>query len=39
MPELSDRDRAILDLERGWWRHPGAKQRAIREDLGLPPTR
>lgn len=37
--ELSARDRAILDFERGWWRLPGSKERAIREDLGISSTR
>lgn len=36
---LGDRDRAILDFERQWWRHPGAKEQAIRDRLGLPATR
>jgi len=36
---LSERDRAILDFERQWWRYPGAKEKAIRDRLGLPATR
>jgi hypothetical protein len=36
---LSDRDRAILDLERSWWCEPGPKEAAIREQLGLSGTR
>jgi hypothetical protein len=36
---LSDRDRAILDLERGWWLEPGTKEAAIRARLDLSPTR
>jgi hypothetical protein len=36
---LSDRDRAILDLEREWWTLPGRKETAIRERLGLSPAR
>lgn len=36
---LSDRDRAILDFEKKWWRYPGAKEHAIRDDLGMPATR
>jgi hypothetical protein len=36
---LSDRDRAILDFEQGWWSRPGSKEAAIREVLGLSPTR
>jgi hypothetical protein len=38
MPDLTDLDRAVLDLERLWWRHPGSKQQAI-HDLGLRETR
>ncbi|MFJ4920940.1 DUF3263 domain-containing protein [Streptomyces sp. NPDC088725] len=37
--ELSDRDRAVLAMEAGGWPGPGAKERAIRERLGLSPTR
>lgn len=36
---LSERDRAILDFERGWWLEPSAKGAAIRERLGMSPTR
>ncbi|MFF3731397.1 DUF3263 domain-containing protein [Streptomyces sp. NPDC002476] len=36
---LSDRDRAVLALERRSWAGPGAKERAIRERLGISPTR
>ncbi|HET7487657.1 MAG TPA: DUF3263 domain-containing protein [Acidimicrobiales bacterium] len=32
---LSERDRSILDFERGWWALPGPKNAAIRERLGL----
>lgn len=33
---LTDRDRAILDFERGWWTTaPGPKEQAIRADLGI----
>ncbi|HEX2025794.1 MAG TPA: DUF3263 domain-containing protein [Actinomycetota bacterium] len=44
MPErtsgpLDERSRAVLDFERDWWRRPEAKERAIRERLGLSPTR
>jgi len=31
---LSERDRALLDLETGWWRHAGDKETAIAETLG-----
>ncbi|MEW1722855.1 DUF3263 domain-containing protein [Streptomyces sp. NPDC093109] len=36
---LSDRDRAILAMESRGWPGTGAKERAIRERLGLSPTR
>ena len=36
---LTDRDRAILDFEGEWRRHVGAKEEAIRSDLGLSPAR
>ena len=36
---LSDRDRAILDFEAAWSRHAGAKEEAIRSELGLSPAR
>ncbi|MEV0115597.1 DUF3263 domain-containing protein [Streptomyces sp. NPDC050844] len=37
---LSERDRAILALERqDWVSGPGAKERAIRERLGMVPVR
>ncbi len=35
---LSERDAAVLDFERGWWRYAGAKERAIREQLDLSAT-
>ncbi|AWK09822.1 DUF3263 domain-containing protein [Streptomyces spongiicola] len=37
--DLSGRDRAVLAFERAPWAGPGAKERAIREDLGISPTR
>lgn len=36
---LSDRDRAILDFEQGWWLEPGSKEAAIRARLDLSPSR
>ncbi|MCP2637600.1 DUF3263 domain-containing protein [Microbacterium sp. HD4P20] len=36
---LTDRDRAILDFESEWRRHAGAKEEAIRAELGLSPAR
>ncbi|MFC1415364.1 DUF3263 domain-containing protein [Streptacidiphilus cavernicola] len=37
--ELTDRDRAVLALEARSWRTAGAKEAAIREQLGLAPAR
>jgi hypothetical protein len=37
--ELSVRDRALLDFERGWWHEPGPKGPRIRAQLGFSPTR
>lgn len=39
MSALTDRDRAILDFEKNWYRFEGAKQAAIREQFDLSPTR
>ena len=40
MPDpLDDRDRAILAFEAEWRRHAGAKEDAIRADLGMSPAR
>lgn len=36
---LLDSDRALLDFEAAWSRHVGAKEEAIRADLGLSPAR
>lgn len=36
---LSDQDRAILAFEAEWLRHRGAKEEAIRSELGLSPAR
>lgn len=36
---LSERERAILDFEREWWRLDGSKETAIRDQLGLSATR
>ena len=37
--ELSERGRAILDLEQTWWSLPGSKEEAIRERFGFSTTR
>ena len=36
---LNAREQAILAMERQGWPGPGAKERAIRERLGLAPVR
>jgi Protein of unknown function (DUF3263) len=36
---LSERDRQILDFEESWWVQPGSKASAIRDQLGMSPTR
>ena len=36
---LSDRDRAILEFERQWWKYAGAKEQAIRELFEMSATR
>lgn len=38
-PALSDRDRRILDFERDYARHAGAKDEAIRSEFGLSAAR
>lgn len=36
---LTDRERAILDLEREWWKHGGSKERVVRERFDMSATR
>ncbi len=36
---LSQRDVDILDFERSWWKHAGAKERAIKERFEMSATR
>ncbi|MFE7130334.1 DUF3263 domain-containing protein [Streptomyces sp. NPDC057638] len=36
---LRERERAVLALERESWPGPGAKERAVRERLGMSPVR
>ena len=38
LSQLSERDRKILEFERDWWRHAGAKEVAIKELFSLTPT-
>lgn len=35
---LSERDREILDLEKQWWKHAGAKEVVIRDRFDLTLT-
>jgi hypothetical protein len=37
--DLTARERAILDFERGWWRLEGPKEAAIRDRLRMSGTR
>ena len=37
--ELTDRDRAMLEFERQWWKYAGAKESAIKELFELTPPR
>ncbi|MEE1761890.1 DUF3263 domain-containing protein [Streptomyces sp. SP18BB07] len=39
MDVLEPREQAILAVERQGWEGPGAKERAIRERLGIAPVR
>ncbi|CAM3736908.1 DUF3263 domain-containing protein [Tsukamurella ocularis] len=39
MTELTDRERAILDFEAGWWQQRGAKEDAIRAQFDVSPIR
>ncbi len=36
---LTERERSVLELERCWWQLPGSKEAAIRQRVGLSPTR
>jgi hypothetical protein len=36
---LTELELEILLFERSWWKHPGAKQAAVRERFGLSSTR
>lgn len=39
MDSLTDLDTAMLDIERQWWPTAGRKEDAIRDLLGMTPTR
>jgi hypothetical protein len=36
--ELTDEERELLDFEKQWWRHPGAKEQAIRDRFDMSAT-
>lgn len=38
MEQLTDEQKAILDFERVWWRHAGAKDAAIRDRFDCSST-
>ena len=38
-PALSDRDRAVLEFERKWWKFAGSKEEAIRQQFDMSGTR
>lgn len=38
-PALGARERAVLDFERRRWKHPGAKEQAIRDEFEFSATR
>lgn len=35
---LSERDQAVLEVERGWWQWAPTKEQAVRERLGCSPA-
>ena len=39
MEELDDREKAVLDFERSWWKHAGVKEQAIKERFDMSATR
>ena len=36
---ISERDAAMLDFERQWWKYAGAKEQAVREKFDMSSTR
>ena len=38
-PGVSERDAAMLDFERQWWKYAGAKEQAVREKFDMSSTR
>lgn len=39
MTDLTDTERAMLDLERGWFKHAGFKESVIHDRFGISATR
>ena len=39
VPAISDRDAAMLDFERQWWKYAGAKEQAVRDKFDMSSTR
>jgi hypothetical protein len=39
MTGLLDQESAVLAFERRWWKHAGAKEQAMADELGLSSTR
>jgi hypothetical protein len=39
MEELDEREQAVLDFERSWWKHAGVKEQAIKERFEMSATR
>lgn len=39
MKELDEREKAVLDFERSWWKHAGVKEQAIKERFDMSATR
>jgi len=37
--QLTERERAMLDFERQWWRYAGSKEQAVRELFDMSGTR
>ena len=36
---LTERDREILEFEREWFKHPGSKERVVKDRFGVSATR
>ena len=39
MDDLDEREQAVLDFERSWWKHAGVKEQAIKERFDMSATR